>query len=45
VGGVRPDGSGLVRVADRLAVLDGHVRVESPADDGTLVAAVISVGG
>jgi signal transduction histidine kinase len=45
VGGVWPDGSGLVGLADRLAVLDGHLRVESPVDGGTLVAAVISVGG
>jgi signal transduction histidine kinase len=45
VGGVRPDGSGLAGLADRLAVLDGHLRVESPADGGTLVAAGISVGG
>jgi PAS domain S-box-containing protein len=41
VGGARPDGSGLLGLADRLAVLDGQLRVESPADGGTLVAAVI----
>ena len=41
VGGARPDGSGLVGLADRLAVLDGRLRVESPADGGTLVAADI----
>jgi signal transduction histidine kinase len=41
VGGARPDGSGLTGLADRLAALDGHLRVESPADGGTLVTAVI----
>ena len=44
VGGARPDGSGLVGLADRLAVLDGGLRVESPTDGGTLVAATIPVG-
>jgi signal transduction histidine kinase len=39
VGGARPEGSGFVRLADRLAVLDGHISVESPAEGGTLVAA------
>jgi signal transduction histidine kinase len=41
VGGARPDGSGFVGLADRLAVLDGQLRIESPADGGTLVAANI----
>jgi PAS domain S-box-containing protein len=41
VGGARPDGSGLLGLADRLAVLDGRLRVESPADGGTLIAADI----
>ena len=35
VGGARPDGSGLIGLADRLAALDGELRVESPADGGT----------
>jgi signal transduction histidine kinase len=39
VGGARPDGSGLLGLADRLAVLHGRLRVESPVDGGTLVAA------
>jgi GAF domain-containing protein len=43
IGGARPDGSGLVGLADRVAVLDGRLRVESPADGGTLVAADIPV--
>ena len=30
VGGARPGGSGLLGLADRLAVLDGQLRVESP---------------
>jgi signal transduction histidine kinase len=41
VGGAHPDGSGLLGVADRLAVLQGRLRVESRADGGTLVAADI----
>jgi PAS domain S-box-containing protein len=45
VGGARPDGSGLVGLADRLAVLDGRLRVESPAAGGTLVAADIPLPG
>jgi signal transduction histidine kinase len=45
VGGARLDGSGLVGLADRLAVLDGQLRVESPADGGTLVAADIPLRG
>jgi signal transduction histidine kinase len=45
VGGVRPDGSGLAGLADRLAVLDGRLRVDSPADDGTIVTAAIPLPG
>jgi signal transduction histidine kinase len=41
VGGARADGSGLLGLADRLAVVDGRLRVESPAHGGTLVAAAI----
>jgi signal transduction histidine kinase len=41
VGGVRSDGSGLVGLGDRLAVLDGRLRVESPAGGGTRISAVI----
>jgi PAS domain S-box-containing protein len=41
VGGARPDGTGLVGLADRLAVLNGRLRVERPADGGTLVSAEI----
>jgi signal transduction histidine kinase len=41
VGGARADGNGLVGLADRLAALDGRLRVESPADGGTLLAADI----
>jgi signal transduction histidine kinase len=43
VGGAQADGSGLVGLADRLAVLDGRLRVESPAEGGTLIAAAIPV--
>jgi signal transduction histidine kinase len=41
VGGAQPEGSGLMGLADRLAALDGRLRVESPVDHGTLVAAAI----
>jgi signal transduction histidine kinase len=45
VGGARRDGrgSGLVGLADRLAAIDGRLRVDSPAGGGTLVAADIPV--
>ncbi|MCW3014296.1 MAG: hypothetical protein JWO02_1388 [Solirubrobacterales bacterium] len=39
IGGARPDGSGLLGMADRLAVLDGQLRIQSPADGGTLITA------
>jgi signal transduction histidine kinase len=45
VGGARPDGSGLVGLADRIAVFEGELRVEGPADGGTLVAATIPLPG
>jgi len=45
VGGAHPDGSGLVGLADRLAVLDGRLRVDSPAEGGTLLAASIPLAG
>ena len=45
VGGARPGGSGLTGLADRLAAVDGELRVESPAGGGTLVAAAIPLAG
>jgi signal transduction histidine kinase len=45
VGGARPEGNGLVGLADRLAALDGRLRVESPADGGTLISAAIPLPG
>ena len=45
IGGARPDGSGLLGLADRLAALDGQLRVESPTDGGTLISATIPIGG
>jgi PAS domain S-box-containing protein len=39
VGGARPDGPGLLGLADRLAVLDGRLRVDSPVGGGTTVIA------
>jgi signal transduction histidine kinase len=44
-GGARPDGNGLQGLADRLAVLDGRLRVESPAEGGTLLTASIPLPG
>ena len=44
VGGARLDGSGIVGLRDRLAVLDGRLRVESPAEGGTLIDAAIPLG-
>jgi GAF domain-containing protein len=41
VGGAQTGGSGLQGLADRLSVLDGRLRVESPAGGGTLVEAAI----
>jgi GAF domain-containing protein len=43
VGGARPDGSGFVGLADRLAVFDGELQVECPLDGGTLISASIPV--
>jgi signal transduction histidine kinase len=43
VGGAQADGAGLVGLSDRLAVLDGSLRVESHPDGGTLVSASIPV--
>ena len=45
VGGATPDGSGLVGLRDRLATLGGRLRIESPPQHGTLVAADIPLGG
>jgi signal transduction histidine kinase len=45
VGGARPGGSGLVGLADRLAALDGRLRIDSPPDGGTLLAATIPLPG
>jgi signal transduction histidine kinase len=42
-GDARPEGSGLIGLADRIAALGGRFRVESPAGGGTLVAADIPV--
>jgi signal transduction histidine kinase len=45
VGGARPDGSGFVGLADRIAVFEGELKVESPAAGGTLVAATVPLPG
>ena len=43
VGGAHAGGSGLVGLADRLAVLDGSLAVESPPGGETLVVATIPI--
>jgi signal transduction histidine kinase len=45
IGGAQPDGSGLLGLADRLAALDGRLRIQSPADGGTIIAAAIPLPG
>jgi signal transduction histidine kinase len=45
VGGAQRNGSGLTGLTDRLAALDGELRVESPADRGTVLAATIPLPG
>jgi signal transduction histidine kinase len=45
VGGARPDGSGLLGMADRLAALGGQLRIECPAAGGTLIAAEFPLTG
>jgi signal transduction histidine kinase len=41
IGGARPDGHGLKGLADRLAAVDGRLRIDSPPDGGTLLVATI----
>jgi signal transduction histidine kinase len=45
IGGARPDGSGLLGMADRLAALGGQLRIESPVTGGTLIAADLPLTG
>jgi signal transduction histidine kinase len=46
VGGAEPDGgSGLVGLHDRVAALQGRLRVESPPGGGTRVVATLPVPG
>ena len=41
VGGANPAGNGLVGLADRLAVLDGRLKLDSPLGAGTRLTATI----
>jgi signal transduction histidine kinase len=41
IGGTDPDGTGLLRLRDRLAAVDGELRVATPAHGGTRVEATI----
>jgi signal transduction histidine kinase len=45
VGGAQASGSGLRGLRDRVAVLDGSLRLEMPPGGGTVVAVAIPVGG
>jgi signal transduction histidine kinase len=45
IGGARPDGSGLLGMADRLAAVGGQLRIDSPAGGGTLIAADFPLAG
>ncbi len=44
VGGANSDGSGLRGLADRVAALDGHLRIHSPAGQGTRITAELPCG-
>jgi signal transduction histidine kinase len=44
VGGADPDGSGLRGLADRVAALDGRLRVHSPDGKGTRITAELPCG-
>jgi signal transduction histidine kinase len=39
--GADPHGGGLLGLEDRLAAINGELRIDSPAGGGTLVAAAI----
>jgi signal transduction histidine kinase len=41
IGGADPGGHGLVGMGDRVTALGGHVRIDSPAAGGTVVAATL----
>ncbi|HYZ28610.1 MAG TPA: GAF domain-containing sensor histidine kinase [Thermoleophilaceae bacterium] len=45
IGGAQRDGSGLLGLADRMAALDGQLRIESPPGGGTLVGADFPLHG
>jgi signal transduction histidine kinase len=44
VGGADPNGSGLRGLADRVAALDGRLRIDSPAGRGTRITAELPCG-
>jgi signal transduction histidine kinase len=45
VGGADPGGDGLLGLADRIAALDGELRLESPPGGGTRITAAIRLPG
>ncbi|HEY7144986.1 MAG TPA: sensor histidine kinase, partial [Streptosporangiaceae bacterium] len=44
IGGANPAGAGLTGLADRVAGVDGHFTVESPAGGPTIIAAELPCG-
>jgi signal transduction histidine kinase len=44
VGGADPDGSGLRGLGDRVAALDGELRIDSPPGSGTRITARLPCG-
>ena len=43
VGGADPNGHGLVGISDRVAALEGRLRIESPRGAGTVVTVELPV--
>ena len=41
IGGADPTGHGLVGISDRVTALGGRLKIDSPANSGTLVAAAL----
>jgi signal transduction histidine kinase len=44
IGGADPNGNGLLGMDDRVTALGGRLKIESPAGEGTVVAATVPLG-